>query len=175
VRLLLDTHTFLWFLGGDAALSPYARQLIEDRTNERLLSITKSRTVYLELAWSRLPPASARTSLRLSAAAQSQRSALSPTCAKQLSMESPARKLPDDPLVFIQPCVRQQSIFWTYHVNMRLQHRSLARPAILDAVERTLARAGSSPTVTRAPFLYGRAGHQLSSHRVDTAWSYGPP
>jgi PIN domain nuclease of toxin-antitoxin system len=39
VRLLLDTHTLLWFFGGDAALSPYARQLIEDRTNERLLSI----------------------------------------------------------------------------------------------------------------------------------------
>ena len=39
MRLLLDTHTFLWFIGGDAALSPYARQLIEDRTNERLLSI----------------------------------------------------------------------------------------------------------------------------------------
>ena len=39
MRLLLDTHTFLWFIGGDAALSLYARQLIEDRTNERLLSI----------------------------------------------------------------------------------------------------------------------------------------
>ena len=40
MRLLLDTHTFLWFIGGNTALSPYARQLIEDRTNERLLSIT---------------------------------------------------------------------------------------------------------------------------------------
>jgi PIN domain nuclease of toxin-antitoxin system len=39
VRLLLDTHTFLWFIDGDTALSPYARQLIEDRTNERLLSM----------------------------------------------------------------------------------------------------------------------------------------
>jgi PIN domain nuclease of toxin-antitoxin system len=38
VRLLLDTHTFLWFIDGDTALSPSARQLIEDRTNERLLS-----------------------------------------------------------------------------------------------------------------------------------------
>jgi len=38
VRVLLDTHTFLWFIDGDAALSPYARQLIENRTNERLLS-----------------------------------------------------------------------------------------------------------------------------------------
>ena len=39
MRLLLDTHTFLWFIDGDTALSSYARQLIEDRTNERLLSI----------------------------------------------------------------------------------------------------------------------------------------
>ena len=39
MRLLLDTHAFLWFIDGDTALSPYARQLIEDRTNERLLSI----------------------------------------------------------------------------------------------------------------------------------------
>lgn len=39
MRLLLDTHTFLWFIDGDTALSPYARQLIEDRTNERLLSV----------------------------------------------------------------------------------------------------------------------------------------
>ena len=39
MRLILDTHTFLWFIDGAAALSPYARQLIEDRTNERLLSI----------------------------------------------------------------------------------------------------------------------------------------
>jgi hypothetical protein len=50
-------------------------------------------------------------------------------------MESSQRKLPDDPLVFIQTCVRQQSIFWTYHVNMRLQRRSIARQAILDAVD----------------------------------------
>ena len=39
MRLLLDTHTFLWFIDGDTSLSPYTRQLIEDRTNERLLSI----------------------------------------------------------------------------------------------------------------------------------------
>jgi hypothetical protein len=50
-------------------------------------------------------------------------------------MESPQRKRPDDPLAFIQTCVRQQSIFWTYHVNMRLQRRSIARQAILEAVD----------------------------------------
>ena len=39
MKLLLDTHTFLWFINGDANLSAAARQLIEDHGNERLLSI----------------------------------------------------------------------------------------------------------------------------------------
>ena len=50
-------------------------------------------------------------------------------------MESLDRQLPDDPLVFIQACVRERQIFWTYHVNMRLQGRYIAREAILDAVD----------------------------------------
>ncbi len=39
MRLLLDTHAFLWFINGDPKLSGYARQVIENRANERLLSI----------------------------------------------------------------------------------------------------------------------------------------
>jgi PIN domain nuclease of toxin-antitoxin system len=39
VRFLLDTHTFLWFIGGSPNLSSQARQLIEDAGNERLISI----------------------------------------------------------------------------------------------------------------------------------------
>jgi hypothetical protein len=50
-------------------------------------------------------------------------------------MDAPQHKLPDDPLAFIQACVRKQALFWTYHVNMCLQHRSIARQAILDAVD----------------------------------------
>ena len=38
MRLLLDTHTFLWFINGDAKLSGYARQQIENKKNKRLLS-----------------------------------------------------------------------------------------------------------------------------------------
>jgi PIN domain nuclease of toxin-antitoxin system len=38
VPYLLDTHTFLWFLGGDEQLPQTARQLIEDMDNEVLLS-----------------------------------------------------------------------------------------------------------------------------------------
>lgn len=39
MRLLLDTHGFLWFVGGNTKLSAQARQLIEDEGNEVFLSV----------------------------------------------------------------------------------------------------------------------------------------
>ncbi|MEA1969887.1 MAG: type II toxin-antitoxin system VapC family toxin [Thermodesulfobacteriota bacterium] len=39
MRLLLDTHTFLWFINGNPKLSGHARQLIENIENKRMLSI----------------------------------------------------------------------------------------------------------------------------------------
>jgi PIN domain nuclease of toxin-antitoxin system len=39
VRLLLDTHAFLWFIQGSQNLSETARNLIEDQENQKLLSI----------------------------------------------------------------------------------------------------------------------------------------
>lgn len=36
---LLDTHTFLWFINGDEALSAYAKELIENADNVIFLSI----------------------------------------------------------------------------------------------------------------------------------------
>ncbi|MBI4473184.1 MAG: DUF4258 domain-containing protein [Acidobacteria bacterium] len=45
------------------------------------------------------------------------------------------RKVPDDPLGFIQRCVRERKIHWTYHVNMRLAGRYLTRDEILQAVD----------------------------------------
>lgn len=39
MRLLLDTHTFLWFIGGSSKSSGAARRSIEDPTNERFLSV----------------------------------------------------------------------------------------------------------------------------------------
>ena len=39
MRLLLDTHAFLWFIMGSANLSVNARALIENPANERLLSV----------------------------------------------------------------------------------------------------------------------------------------
>ena|SRR5438128_8804368 len=38
MRLMLDTHSFLWFVQGDPRLSATARQLAEDPVNDRFLS-----------------------------------------------------------------------------------------------------------------------------------------
>lgn len=39
MNILLDTHTFLWFIAGDNQLDNHARHLIEDLNNDRFLSI----------------------------------------------------------------------------------------------------------------------------------------
>ncbi len=39
MKLLLDTHTFLWFIMGSPNLSADARALIEDATNEKFFSV----------------------------------------------------------------------------------------------------------------------------------------
>lgn len=39
MRLLLDTHSFLWFIDGSKSLSANARELIEDEFNEVFLSV----------------------------------------------------------------------------------------------------------------------------------------
>ncbi|MBH0185092.1 MAG: DUF4258 domain-containing protein [Nitrospira sp.] len=44
------------------------------------------------------------------------------------------RIIPDDPLAFIQRCIRERKILWTYHVQMRLKGRALSREALLRAV-----------------------------------------
>lgn len=48
---------------------------------------------------------------------------------------APQPLTPVDPQAFIQECVRARSIFWTYHVNMRLDRRAIPRQSILDAVD----------------------------------------
>lgn len=45
------------------------------------------------------------------------------------------RKLPDEPINFIQECVRAGRLLWTYHVNLRLKGRFVEREFILDAVD----------------------------------------
>ncbi len=39
MRLLLDTHVFLWFIFDDPRLSPAAAALIEDETVKKVLSV----------------------------------------------------------------------------------------------------------------------------------------
>ena len=39
MRLLLDTHSFLWFIGGHSNLSATARSLIEDPANQSFVSV----------------------------------------------------------------------------------------------------------------------------------------
>lgn len=39
MRLLIDTHAFLWFIDASPQLSATARKLIEDAGNERYLSV----------------------------------------------------------------------------------------------------------------------------------------
>lgn len=38
MKLLLDTHAFLWFMSGDSALSKAARSAIEDENNDVFVS-----------------------------------------------------------------------------------------------------------------------------------------
>ncbi len=39
MRLLLDTHAFLWFILGSGKLTARARSLIEDPHNEKFISL----------------------------------------------------------------------------------------------------------------------------------------
>ncbi len=39
MRVLLDTHTFLWFISDSPKLSSTVKEIIEDEDNEKLLSI----------------------------------------------------------------------------------------------------------------------------------------
>ena len=41
----------------------------------------------------------------------------------------------DDDLKFIKYCIRRRRIYWTYHVNMRLQQRYIEREKILSSVD----------------------------------------
>ena len=42
--------------------------------------------------------------------------------------------VPDNPLAFIQQCVRERKIHWTFHVNMRLKGRFISREKIFESV-----------------------------------------
>ncbi|MBI1825490.1 MAG: type II toxin-antitoxin system VapC family toxin [Planctomycetes bacterium] len=54
MRLVLDTHTFLWFVEGSARLSAKARDHIEDSDNEILLSIASLWEMAIKISLRRL-------------------------------------------------------------------------------------------------------------------------
>ena len=54
MNMLLDTHTFLWFIAGDPQLDRYARQLIEDPGNQRYLSIASIWEITIKSSLGRL-------------------------------------------------------------------------------------------------------------------------
>ncbi|MEE8480249.1 MAG: DUF4258 domain-containing protein [Desulfobacterales bacterium] len=43
--------------------------------------------------------------------------------------------IPENPLEFIQRCMLEQKILWTYHVNMQMKRRLISRQMILDSVQ----------------------------------------
>ncbi|GIV62576.1 MAG: twitching motility protein PilT [Rhodothermaceae bacterium] len=57
MRLLLDTHSFLWFIGGDERLSARAREVIADMGKEAYLSVASlwEMAIKINLGKLRLP------------------------------------------------------------------------------------------------------------------------
>lgn len=54
MKLLIDTHAALWFLGGDPRLSVAARSAIEDPGNERLFSIACAWEIAIKVSLGKL-------------------------------------------------------------------------------------------------------------------------
>ncbi len=54
MRLILDTHTFLWFIFGDPQLSLTAVELLRDPVNEKLLSIASPWEVGIKVSAGKL-------------------------------------------------------------------------------------------------------------------------
>ena len=54
MRLLLDTHSFLWFIIGDDRLSRAARELVEDSGNQPLLSMASLWEIAIKTSIGRL-------------------------------------------------------------------------------------------------------------------------
>ncbi|MFH1117870.1 MAG: type II toxin-antitoxin system VapC family toxin [Pseudomonadota bacterium] len=54
MRLLLDTHSFLWFIGGDEQLPQVAREIIAHMDNEVLLSVASLWEIAIKTSLGRL-------------------------------------------------------------------------------------------------------------------------
>lgn len=70
---------------------------------------------------------------------------------------STERRVPDDPLAFIQCSMRERRVFWSYHVNMRMRERSIIRDQIFSAAD-TFEIIESNPDDKYLPsyLVYGK-------------------
>lgn len=75
------------------------------------------------------------------------------------------RKLPDDPVRFIQDRVREGQILWTYHVNIRLAGRFIPRETILASVD-TYELVEAYPDDKYLPSYLLLARHGLETFHV---------
>lgn len=63
MKLLLDTHTFLWFIEGSSNLSDRARTLIEDQNNQSFLSVASLWQISIKVSIGKLEIGMAFTEL----------------------------------------------------------------------------------------------------------------
>ena len=54
MKMLLDTHAFLWFIAGDSKLSNNARTSIEDDSNEKIVSMASMWEMAIKISIERL-------------------------------------------------------------------------------------------------------------------------
>lgn len=55
MRVLLDTHSFLWFVAGDMKLSARAREAIEESATQRYLSVASVWEIVIKSSLKKLP------------------------------------------------------------------------------------------------------------------------
>jgi len=51
MKLLLDTHAFLWFIAGDSKLSGKAKTSIEDDSNQKIVSMASMWEMAINQHW----------------------------------------------------------------------------------------------------------------------------
>jgi len=54
LKVLVDTHALLWWMGGDARLSELALGILEDGANQRLVSIVSLWEIAIKISLGRL-------------------------------------------------------------------------------------------------------------------------
>lgn len=72
------------------------------------------------------------------------------------------RREPSDPLAFIRRCVGERRIYWSYHVNMRMRDRFIAREHIFAAAA-SFEIIESYPSDKYMPsyLVYARGGERV--------------